>query len=364
MKEGITIDLQFVAGSDEDLETAFLLNSSPAFEFAAYTVAALTNTQPTVAIQGENVDITAATLVQNGATVLDKVTISFEQGHKATTHHSGSGTTKRSSTDPALQTLVDQMWNVDQDRPSAAQVTLNWGTKISGKSGIKEGNLFANVDETLFTKKQYADLLTTYQNELFTADVCKAEAPMSGFRKQYLQAVFNAFTSTPMFSAAFDYLKAQNYKDTSDLETFKSKVLWPLWFGTYTRCKGALGSSGWEHVFSGELKSNEVDGQHDWVRYYTEQKKDKMVYNGYYTHDEDLIGTFQYHWQGATKPKGGFFTGTSPAFDFSILSVCALVHGNGGNCHFHVNNYPITVTSYLQQCGDGSGTCLSTAYPG
>lgn len=43
---------------------------------------------------------------------------------------------------------------------------------------------------------------------------------------------------------------------------------------------------GWEHVFSGEIKSNEVDGQHDWVRYYTEQKADKMVYDGYYTHDE------------------------------------------------------------------------------
>lgn len=85
--------------------------------------------------------------------------------------------------------------------------------------------------------------------------------------------------------------------------------------------------AGWEHVFSGELKSNEVDGQHDWVRYYTEQKADKMVYDGYYTHDDvfsnfqksiswikfqNLIGTFQYQWQGATKPKGGFFTGTSP----------------------------------------------------
>lgn len=68
--KGIAIELQFVAGSDEDLDTAFLLNSSPAFEFAAYTVAALTNTKPTVTIQGEDIDITASTLNSLGNTVV------------------------------------------------------------------------------------------------------------------------------------------------------------------------------------------------------------------------------------------------------------------------------------------------------
>ncbi|KAF1748883.1 hypothetical protein GCK72_025350 [Caenorhabditis remanei] len=364
--QGIAIDLQFVAGADEDVETSFLLNSSPTFEFAAYTVAALTNTQPTVVIQGENIDIQAATLSVNGVTVLDKVVVSFGESTKATTKHAGSATTKHNggTTDAALQTLVDKMWSEDQDRPSAAQVTMNWGEKISGKTGTKQANLFTTVDESLFTKRQYADLITTYDNNLFTADVCKAEPAMGGFRKQYLQQVFNTFTATPMFASAFAYLQSINYKETSSLDNFKTKVLWPLWFGTYSRCKGPLGSSGWEHVFSGEIKGSEVDGQHDWVRYYKEQKGDKMVYDGYYSHDDNLIGTFQYHWNGATKPTGGFFTGTSPAFDFSILTVCALAHGNGGNCHFKVTNFPIMVTSYTQACGDGSGTCLATAYPG
>ncbi|EGT32179.1 hypothetical protein CAEBREN_21914 [Caenorhabditis brenneri] len=363
---GIAIDLQFTGGADEDLETSFLLNTSPSFEFAAYTVAALTNTQPTVVIQGESIDIQAATLAFNGVTVLDKVVIGFGASSKATTKHSGSATTKKNggASDPALQTLVDKMWSVDQDRPTAAQVKMNWGEHMNGKTGTKQADLFTSVDESLFTKKQYADLITTYDQQLFTADVCKAEPAMSGFRKSYIQAVFDTFTATPMFAAAFEYLKSVNYKETSTLANFKTKVLWPLWFGTYSRCKGPLGSSGWEHVFSGEIKSNEVDGQHDWVRYYKEQKADHMVYDGYYTHDDNLIGTFQYKWNGALKPTGGFFTGTSPAFDFSILTVCALAHGNGGNCHFKITNFPITVTSYLQACGDGSGTCLATAYPG
>lgn len=364
---GVAIDLQFTAGPggvDEDLETAFLLNSSPVFEFAAFTVAALTNTQPTVVIQGEDIDIQASTLTVNGVTVLDKVVISFGASNKATTKHSGSATTRHNgATDAALQTLVDKMWAEDQDRPTAAQVTMNWGAKISGKTGTKQANLFSTVDETIFNKKQYADLITTYNQNLLTADVCKAEPAMSGFRKQYFQQVFDTFTATPMFASAFAYLQSVNYKETSSLANFKTKVLWPLWFGTYSRCKGPLGSSGWEHVFSGEIKGSEVDGQHDWTRYYLEQKGDKMVYEGYYSHDDNLIGTFQYKWNGATKPTGGFFTGTSPAFDFSILTVCTLVHGNGGNCHFKITNFPITVVSYTQACGDGSGTCLATAYP-
>ncbi|ULT84107.1 hypothetical protein L3Y34_013026 [Caenorhabditis briggsae] len=364
---GIAIDLQFVGGpsdADEDLETSFLLNTSPEFEFAAYTVAALTNTQPTVVIQGENVDIQAATLTVNGITVLDKVVISFGESNKATTKHTGSATTKHNgATDAALQTLVDKMWAEDQDRPTAAQVTMNWGAHISGKSGSKQSNLFSTVDESIFNKKQYADLITTYTQNLLTADVCKAEPAMSGFRKQYFQQVFDTFTATPMFTSAFAYLQSINYKETSSLANFKTKVLWPLWFGTYSRCKGPLGSSGWEHVFSGEIKGSGVDGQHDWIRYYMEQKADHMVYEGYYSHDENLIGTFQYQWNGATKPTGGFFTGTSPAFDFSIFTVCTLAHGNGANCHFKVNNFPITVVSYTQACGDGSGTCLATSYP-
>ncbi|CAI5454779.1 unnamed protein product [Caenorhabditis angaria] len=363
--QGIAIDLQFVIGSTESIETAFILNSSPDFDFAAITVAALTATQPTFSLNGDSITLAVSTQTVSGSIVVDKVGVSFGGSASGTTkHHSGSETTKKpSGNDADLQTLVDKMWNEDQDRPTGNQVTMNWGSHISGKSGTKQANLFTTVDETLFTKKQYSDLITTYDKDLFTADVCTAEPAMAGFRKQYLQTVFDTFTATPMFTDAFAYLQSKSVKETSSLDNFKTKVLWPLWFGTYTRCKGALGSSGWEHVFSGEVRSGDVDGQHDWVRYYLQQKADKMVYEGYYDHFDNIIGTFQYTWMGNLKPKGGFFTGSSPAFDFSILSVCALVHGNGGNCHFNVEGHAITVTSYTQQCGDGSGTCLSTAYP-
>ncbi|CAB3399590.1 unnamed protein product [Caenorhabditis bovis] len=362
--QGIAIDLQFLLNNDLALEKSFLLNTSPEFEFAAYTVVALAGGEGTYIYNGDEIVINAPTVTQSGKQSIDTVTISFAGTHKGTTKHSGSATTRKPiASDADLQKLVDTMWNEDKDKPTAAEVQMDWGTHISGKTGTKNKPLFSKVDETLFKKKQYADLITTYDKNLLTPDVCKAEPAMSGFRKQYFQTVFNTFTATPMFASAFNYLKEKNIHGTNTLDNFKSSVLWPLWFGVYTRCKGPLGSSGWEHVFSGEIKGNGVDGQHDWVRYYLQQKADKIVYDGYYEHADNLIGTFQYTWLGATKPKGGFITGTSPAFDFSILTVCALAHGNGAHCQFNLNGHRITVTSYTQACGDQSGTCLATAYP-
>lgn len=69
---------------------------------------------------------------------------------------------------------------------------------------------------------------------------------------------------------------------------------------------------GWEHVYSGEWKGTTVDGQHNWVRYYLLQKAGLIDYQGYYSHEGDLIGTWEYSWNGYQKAKGGFFLGTSP----------------------------------------------------
>ncbi|KAH7721704.1 Protein M60.2 [Aphelenchoides avenae] len=92
------------------------------------------------------------------------------------------------------------------------------------------------------------------------------------------------------------------------------QTMFQQWYGTYTRCKNEgspLGSSGWEHVYSGEQRQGEVYGQHNWVRYYRLEKAREINYHGYYSHDADLIGTFQYTWGDTMKEEGGFLISTS-----------------------------------------------------
>ena len=53
-----------------------------------------------------------------------------------------------------------------------------------------------------------------------------------------------------------------------------------IWFGLYSRASGSVGSSGFEHVYLGELK-NGISGFHSWHRYYWEELAGKMNYLGY-----------------------------------------------------------------------------------
>lgn len=49
----------------------------------------------------------------------------------------------------------------------------------------------------------------------------------------------------------------------------------------YSRAGSTLGSSGFEHVFVGELKSGAVSGFHNWVYFYHEELEGDLNYMGW-----------------------------------------------------------------------------------
>ncbi|KAK6031261.1 endoribonuclease XendoU [Ostertagia ostertagi] len=315
------------------MQTSMLLNTSPEFEMAVYTICALNGGQ------------------------IDQCYPAISGSAPKTTKKSGGTTKKPSASDPDLQILVDNMRAADVDKAGPNDYTLDWGNKVSGNKKTSPNQLFAYVNETLFQRPVYATLIDVFNRNLFTPEVCTAEQAMTGFRKAGLQQVFDTWTATEVFNLAFQYLQKKGYSHATDMATLKT-FLWNLWFGTYSRCSGALGSSGWEHVFVGEWKGTTVDGQHDWARYYLLQKAGNITYHGYFS---TLLAHFQHTWENELKQEGGFLIGTSPAFDFSLLTVCALIHPGSNGCKYSIDGHPLGVTSYTQECA--AGTCLSTAYP-
>lgn len=74
---------------------------------------------------------------------------------------------------------------------------------------------------------------------------------------------------------------------TTDYNAFKEQIR-TLWFGLYSRGSGPAGSSGFEHVFIGEWKKKEVDGLHNWRRYYLLEKAGQINYYGW-EQDESVM---------------------------------------------------------------------------
>jgi poly(U)-specific endoribonuclease len=370
-QKDVQISLQFAWGTNQALIRNFLIGTSPEFEFLAYTICALAGTSSgtsktcSFSTQGYDITLTVETITVGSSTFISTGTPSIgsssgpvtgqtSQPGKTTTRKAGGGT------DPNLQALVDKMWSIDEDKAQPGDIVLDWGNKVSGSSDTSQNPLFKSVNEKLFDRPVYKDLITIYNDSLFVPQVCTAEAPMSGLRKAQLDKYLQLLSNTSVFQEAYKYLQTQG-KGGSDFQDFYKNTLFPLWFGTYSRCKGPLGSSGWEHVYSGEWKGEEVDGQHNWVRYYLLEKAGQINYHGYFSHENDLIGTFQYKWNSYLKKEGGFFISTSPPFDLAVLTTCVLVHSGGNACKFNVDGNYIVVTTYHQSCA--AGTCLSTAYP-
>ena len=122
----------------------------------------------------------------------------------------------------------------------------------------------------------------------------------------------------------------------SDREGF-TKLLHDIWFKAYGRSRGGReDSSGFEHVFVGEVKNDKVSGFHNWIQLYIEEKKGALDYRGYIkprgqneatADDDDHVLTLQFAWNGVEKAVGTSFMGTSPEFEMALYTTCFLVGG-------------------------------------
>uniref|UniRef100_A0A915A9F6 Endoribonuclease n=2 Tax=Parascaris TaxID=6254 RepID=A0A915A9F6_PARUN len=357
----VHITLQYEWGPFEAFKDAFLMGCSPEFEIAAYTICALSQFKEclfnhttyqfsmnieTISPPGEMMKITSLAVAQYTGATTTKVTVS----QKTTTKGAG---------DARLQKLVDDMRAADIDRPT--HYVLNWGKPVSSNADVSPDALFTFVNETLFERPVYKALVDLYGSGYFIADVCQEETPLTAdiVHASLLNITFDSFTNTTVFQLALEYLQEIHY--VTDWPTFREK-LWTYWFATYTRCKGPLGSSGFEHVFVGEWKGTEISGQHGWVKFYLLEQAGLINYYGYISYNEQLTGTIRYTWEQYLKPTGGFNVGTSPAFDFALFSVCALTRTGSNGCRFTLDGFPMGVTSYLQSCANNIDICIATAY--
>eukprot|EP00951_Prasinocladus_malaysianus_P033284 scaffold328826_cov32-Prasinocladus_malaysianus.AAC.1 len=139
--------------------------------------------------------------------------------------------------------------------------------------------------------------------------------------------------------------------------------LFKVWFYSYSRGEASNASSGFEHIFIGEIDLKDgdetVSGFHNWIQFYfgmpplrqlacifiysarslhsttllhalPEERQGDLDYQGYVLPrrvggaepdgDEQFLSV-QFAWKGETKPVSGMFVGVSPEFEFALYTL-------------------------------------------
>ncbi|KAI1724363.1 endoribonuclease xendoU domain-containing protein [Ditylenchus destructor] len=195
-------------------------------------------------------------------------------------------------------------------RPDQIQLDYQGHTSARDTADNAKHRLFKSVDESLLSGDTYTKLVALYDN--------------------YITETGEAEVNTAQSDIVFrDWLSQ-------------------LWFGQYSRARGQPDTSGFEHVFLGEVKNGEISGMHNWIRlYYLERNSSSAFdYKGFLVKRFNIFSALKYSYGRYIKRSGSFFIGTSPEFDISVYTFCFLFRRGRDTCDFELDGCPISITAF------------------
>ncbi len=269
-----------------------------------------------------------------------------------------------------------RLWDLDVHRlvPNKDYViNVQEGKSIYDKQDTASEPLFTFVDERVFetmpTYAAFISLLDNYVSSLGQSEVVTDEEKNENYR------FLNLIMDTSVMQYAHAYLIQKQLTKATTRHAFVSE-LYQLWFGLYKR-KVANDSSGFEHVFVGEIKeeTQEITGLHNWIQIYIEEKKKNpgtFDYRGFIkpkrkgnskstnnTLNTEQFISIQFCWRNAFKSVSSSFIGTSPEFEFALYTLCFF---NGQEkIKIHCGPYKIEMTSFRWNAG--GKVYIATSFP-
>jgi len=235
-----------------------------------------------------------------------------------------------------ISKATQHLWDLDVNRATANRdykISVQGGKKPYQKQDEAADPLFNYVDTgLLFRRPTYRSFIALLDN--YSAQTGVSEK-VTAHERQENWAFINAIMQTGPMQFCHQYCRANKPREVpADVGEFK-KLLNRLWFDLYYRERGGRpDSSGFEHVFVGEIRDDKVSGFHNWIRFYMEEKKGNVDYKGYIkprsrnnarTNGDDNILTLQFTWNGYEKFVGTSFIGVSPEFEMALYTMCFLV---------------------------------------
>lgn len=236
-----------------------------------------------------------------------------------------------------LSEAVQHLWTLDVNRLDPKvdyEINVQEGKKPYVKEDAAPDPLFTRIDERIFKQRPtYAAFCALLDN--YSAETGKEETVTDAERKEVSKFLSAIMQTNPM-QFCHHYCRAhdKNHRVPEDVQGFE-RVLKSIWFDFYSRERGGrLDSSGFEHVFVGEVKNGEVSGLHNWIQLAMQEKMGALDFRGYIkpkgrdqsnSDSDDHLLSIQFRWKGVEKFVGTSFIGTSPEFEMALYTMCFLV---------------------------------------
>ncbi|KAH8417159.1 hypothetical protein KR222_005192 [Zaprionus bogoriensis] len=187
-------------------------------------------------------------------------------------------------------------------------------------------------------------LFNNYELDVSVPDQVTAEHEQE--QLDFLRAVMNTrVMKLSMRFLAKRGIVSEEYDD-------QLKLLQELWFTPYSRGKGIVGSSSFEHVFMAELRDQTVLGMHNWLYFAEQEQQGHVDYKGWIKRADtgrpnQLAVSLRMSFYGVQKPFNGFLLGTSPELDLSLYTVCFLATPNKEPCDIQLGKARLSIVSHV-----------------
>lgn len=282
-------------------------------------------------------------------------------------------TTVPIDTNVDIQHAVQKMFDLDHNRltPDADYVlNVQKGKKPYWKEDDAPDPLFTSVDRDARLRPTYGALIALLDHYSDTDTLHTKMIVTDPSNCKQVWAFLNAIMQTAPMQYCHKYCHAHNPKRVPADNHGFVQLLHKIWFERYPRSHGGRkDSSGFEHVFVGEIRDNQVSGLHNWVRFYLEERNGRIDYRGYIkpksktdalADSNDHVLTLQFFWKGAEKIMGTSFIGTSPEFEVAVFTTCFLCGEEENSIDLHTGT---DLFGLIIKCFTMSRDKIGSSYP-
>lgn len=254
------------------------------------------------------------------------------------------------------------VWQFDENRltPSRDYVIDPQSRTRCGRDDAARAPFFESISSRVWEKATFRSFKKLLDNYVATSGVPER---VTQEEREEEDTFLEQVMDTKCMQFTFRWLCENGFDVGASSEQFVDKLR-DLWFDMYDRGQDR-DSSGFEHVFCGEIDDGRVKGLHNYVQVYVEEQRGNFDYMGYLNMrgersseappPNQQMMIIRFEWLKYLKSVSSMFVGTSPEFEVALYSLMWFAGAKGEQVQLGPYTVEIRMYDY-----DGK---MTTAFP-